>query len=133
DCRGYRLGQRLYNERKRLCQSLGLRGIVFGGRLPTLSQRIKRFGSAEEYVEQVRQKKMRDPVLSFQLHNGFQILGLIPDYLTADHQSLGYAVHLIWRNPKVPHQQDNTKRKQYGGRVQDSIRIGTVQYMQRKV
>ena len=29
DFRGYRLGQRLYNERKKLCQSLGLKGIVF--------------------------------------------------------------------------------------------------------
>jgi len=43
DYRGYRLGRRLYNERKRLCQSLELRGIVFGGRLPTLAARKKRF------------------------------------------------------------------------------------------
>lgn len=133
DYRGYRLGQRLYNERKRLCQSLGLKGIVFGGRLPTLAQRIKRFGSAEDYVEQIKQKKQRDPVLSFQLHNGFEVLGLIPDYLPADHQSMGYAVHLIWRNPKVDQSAPSTKPKTYGGRVPDSIRIGTVQYMQRKV
>ena len=38
--RGYRLGQRLYNERKKLCQALGLKGIVFAGRLPTLARRI---------------------------------------------------------------------------------------------
>src|SRR5690606_36142613 len=133
DYRGYRLGQRLHNERKRLFQSLGLKGIVFGGRLPTLAQRIKRFGSAEDYVEQIKQKKQRDPVLSFQLHNGFEVLGLIPDYLPADHQSMGYAVHLIWRNPKVDQSAPSKKPKTYGGRVTDSIRIGTVQYMQRKV
>ena len=133
DYRGYRLGQRLYNERKRLCQNLGLKGIVFGGRLPTLAQRIKRFGSAEAYVEQIKQKKQRDPVLSFQLHNGFEILGLIPNYLPVDHQSMGYAVHLVWRNPKVSHTENPDKRKSYGARVPDSIRVGTVQYMQRKV
>ncbi len=133
DCRGYRLGQRLYNERKKLCQNLGLKGIVFGGRLPTLAQRIKKFGSAEAYVEEVRQKKQRDPVLSFQLHNGFEIQGLIADYLPVDHQSMGYAVHLIWRNPKVSQHDSNGKTKSYGGRVPDSIRVGTVQYMQRKV
>ena len=133
DFRGYRLGQRLYNERKRLCQTLGLKGIVFGGRLPTLSQRIKRFGTAENYVEQVRQKKQRDPVLSFQLYNGFEILGVIHDYLNADRQSMGCAVHLVWYNPKVPQEQPGNKGKNYGGRMPDSIRIGTVQYMQRKV
>lgn len=133
DYRGYRLGQRLYNERKKLCQNLGLKGIVFGGRLPTLAQRIKRFGTPEAYVDQVRQKKQRDPVLSFQLHNGFEILGLIPAYLPVDHQSMGYAVHLVWRNPKVPQHDQNSNTKTYGGRVPDSIRIGTVQYMQRKV
>lgn len=133
DYRGYRLGQRLYNERKKLCQDLGLKGIVFGGRLPTLAQRIKRFGTAEKYIEQIIQKKQRDPVLSFQLHNGFQVIGLIPHYLDADHQSLGYAVHLIWRNPKVPKTEVTKAQNTHGGRLPDSIRIGTVQYMQRKV
>ncbi len=133
DYRGYRLGQRLYNQRKQLCESLGLKGIVFGGRLPTLSTRIKRFGTVENYVETVIQKKQRDPVLSFQLHNGFEVIGIIPNYLNADHQSLGYAVHLMWRNPKVAIDDDDKNKKKYGGRVPDSIRIGTVQYMQRRV
>ncbi|MEM7040369.1 MAG: GNAT family N-acetyltransferase, partial [Bacteroidota bacterium] len=133
DYRGYRLGQRLYNERKRLCQNLGLKGIVFGGRLPTLTHRLKKFGSVEEYVEQVIQKKQRDPVLSFQLHNGFEVIGIIPHYLDADVQSLGYAVHLMWRNPKVPTEESTSNKKKYGGRVPDSIRIGSVQYMQRRV
>ncbi|KPK37633.1 MAG: carbon-nitrogen hydrolase [Gammaproteobacteria bacterium SG8_47] len=133
DFRGYRLGQRLYNERKKLCQALGLKGIVFAGRLPTLAKRINRFKSADDYIEQVKQKKQRDPVLSFQLHNGFEILGLIPGYLDADRQSLGYGVHLVWRNPKVPADQPATSTKRYGGRLPDTVRVGTVQYMQRRV
>jgi ribosomal protein S18 acetylase RimI-like enzyme len=76
--RGYRLGQRLYNERKKLCQSLGLKGVVFSGRLPSLSRRLKKYGSVEKYVEAVQAKQVRDPVLSFQLRNGFEIIGIIP-------------------------------------------------------
>lgn len=131
--RGYRLGQRLYNERKKLCQSLGLQGIVFAGRLPTLAKRIRKFGSVEEYVEAIKAKKTRDPVLSFQLHNGFEIIGIIPDYLSVDHQSMGYGMHLVWRNPKVPSSQETAKTKKYGGRLPDTVRVGTVQYKQRRV
>ena len=131
--RGYRLGQRLYNERKMLCISLGLKGIVFGGRLPTLAKRIKRFGSIENYLQQVKEKKKRDPVLSFQLHNGFEVIGILPNYLQEDRESLGYAVHLVWRNPKVEAIASAKEEAGYGGRVPDSVRIGTVQYMQRRV
>ena len=133
DYRGYRLGQRLYSERKKLCQSLGLKGIVFAGRLPSLAKRIKKYGSVENYIEQVQQKKVRDPVLSFQLHNDFEVIGIIPDYLSVDHQSLGYGIHLVWKNPKVAEEQTEGKKKAYGVRGPDSIRVGTVQYKQRRV
>ena len=131
--RGYRLGQRLYNERKKLCQSLGLKGIVFAGRLPTLSKRLKKYGTVENYIEQIKLKKVRDPVLSFQLQNGFEVIGLIPDYLSVDHESMGYGVHLVWRNPKVATSSEVTSSKNYGGRIPDTIRVGTVQYKQRRV
>lgn len=131
--RGYRIGQRLYNERKRLCQALNLKGIIFAGRLPTLSKRFKQTRSADEYVKQIAEKKRRDPVLSFQLRSGFEIIGVIPHYLDADVESMGYGVHLVWRNPKVPSEENAGSARQYGGRQQDSVRIGTVQYMQRRV
>lgn len=95
DYRGYRIGQRLYNERKLLCESLGLKGIVFAGRLPSWSRRSKKFSSIEAYVELVQQKKQRDPVLSFQMRNGFEIIGIIPKYLEQDRESLGYGLSLI--------------------------------------
>src|SRR5690606_19849744 len=34
DYRGMRLGRRMYDYRKDLCERLNLRGIVFGGRIP---------------------------------------------------------------------------------------------------
>lgn len=133
DYRGYRIGQRLYNARKQLAERLELRGIMFAGRLPTLASRIKRFGSVEAYVEAVQQKKQRDPVLSFQLRNGFEVIGIIPHYLDADKQSLGYGIHLVWRNPKVPQKAERGNQKNYGGRLLDSVRVGSVQYKQRRV
>ena len=39
--RGLRIGQRLYDERKKLAQSWALKGIIYGGRLPMLSLRCK--------------------------------------------------------------------------------------------
>lgn len=131
--RGYRLGQRLYNERKKLCQSLGLKGIVFCGRLPTLARRLKKYGSVEEYVAAVQAKQVRDPVLSFQLRNGFEVIGIIPEYLSVDHQSMGYGIHLVWRNPQVTDLPEAGDGKGYGGRLPDTVRVGTVQYMQRRV
>ncbi|PLX40121.1 MAG: carbon-nitrogen hydrolase [Deltaproteobacteria bacterium] len=141
DLRGYRIGQRLYNERKRLCQSQGMKGIVFAGRLPSLSKKIKRVGSAEKYVEEVVAKRQRDPVLSFQLRNGFEVIGVIKGYLPGDAQSMGYGVHLVWKNPKVVDEKplvkgkgkSAVKGKDYGGRLPDTVRVGTVQYMQRRV
>ncbi|WP_228260798.1 carbon-nitrogen hydrolase family protein [Marinobacter orientalis] len=55
--------RRLYNERKNLCQSLELQGVVFAGRLPTLARRLDKFESVEAYVEAIKAKKQRDPVL----------------------------------------------------------------------
>ena len=131
--RGYRIGQRLYNERKRLCERLGLKGIVFAGRLPTLRRRLEKGGSVEDYVEQVVEKKLKDSVLSFQLRNGFEVIGIIPHYMASDRESLGYAVHLVWHNPKVDHEVLAGRKKRYGSRPPDSIRVGAVQYKQRRV
>jgi predicted amidohydrolase/GNAT superfamily N-acetyltransferase len=133
DYRGYRIGQRLYNARKRLAQDLNLKGIIIAGRLPTLIHRLKRFGTVEQYIDAVKSKQQTDPVLSFQLRNDFEILGVIPHYLDADLQSLGYAVHMVWRNPKVPQDSPTGRQKTYGGRLPDSIRVGSVQYKQRRV
>lgn len=133
DYRGYRIGQRLYNERKDLCQALGLQGVVFAGRLPTLSRRLKKFGSVKAYIEAIQAKTQRDPVLSFQLHNGFEVHGIIPHYLDADYASMGYGIHLVWRNPKVERIGHTGKLKHYGKRRPDTVRIGTVQYQQRRL
>lgn len=131
--RGYRIGQRLYNARKKLCEALGLKGIVFVGRFPSLSKRIKKYGSAEAYLEAVINQQARDPVLSFQLRNGFEPLRLMPGYLREDTASMGYGVLLQWLNPKIDTQASDAHEKRYGSHPPDTVRVGTVQYMQRRV
>ncbi|MEY4597643.1 MAG: hypothetical protein RLZZ445_440 [Pseudomonadota bacterium] len=133
DYRGYRLGQRLYNQRKKLCEDRKLRGIVFVGRLPSLSRRIRKFESVEAYVEEVKQRRQRDPVLTFQLRNRFEILGVFKGYIANDQQSMGYGVHLCWKNPKITEDVQKPKKSYSGGRLADSVRVGTVQYMLRRV
>ena len=130
--RGLRIGRRLYDRRKRLCQQLNLRGIVFGGRLPGLHKRMKQFGSAEAYVEAVREDRVRDLALSFQLRNEFEVIGVLPAYLPSDHESLGYAAHLAWRNPRKS-DHPVIRKAQRSGELPESVRVATVQYQQRRI
>ncbi len=127
--RGLRIGQRLYNERKRLCQHLRLKGIVFAGRMPQLARRWNLVGSAEKYLELVMAGKLRDPVIGFQTRNGFQPIRILHDYLSVDHESRGYATHMIWRNPQVP--EDSVVVAGTATRGLQTVRVAAVQYQQR--
>jgi len=134
ELRGLRIGQRLYNERKKLCRYHRMKGIVFAGRIPGLQKRLEEVGSAENYVKMVQKKKILDPVLSFQIRNGFEVIGILKDYLMIDHASLGYAVHLVWKNPQVEAKTAGVKSGHHGhGRMPDTVRIATIQYGQRRV
>ncbi|MFT7576203.1 MAG: putative amidohydrolase/ribosomal protein S18 acetylase RimI-like enzyme [Alphaproteobacteria bacterium] len=128
--RRLRIGQRLYDARKQLCQTLGLKGIVFGGRMPGLARRMKSAGSAQAYVEAVVEKKYRDTAIGFHLANEFEVVGVLKDYDASDRQSLGYATHMFWRNPvyfeDVSHGRDATALEQ-----KDTVRVATVQFQMR--
>ncbi len=130
DWRGRRVGQRLYDARKRLAEELELKGIVFGGRLPGLARRMRQYGTAEAYLEAVKQRKIRDQVATFQLNNGYEPIRLLRDYLDNDRDSLGYATHMIWRNPYVDQHAKHTK---HAMRQKDWVRVATVQFQQRQV
>ncbi len=132
DYRGMRIGQRLYQARKRLCIDLKLRGIVFGGRIPGLAKNIQRYGTAEGYVQAVLDGKRRDITLSFQLNNDFEAIGLLRAYVPSDYDSLGYAVHLVWRNPRLLDHPDMPSIPS-PQRLPDSVRVASVQYQQRRI
>lgn len=127
---GMRIGQRFYNERKKLCQFLRLKGIVFGGRMPGLARRIKKVKTPEAYLELVKNKKVSDPVIYFQIRNDFEVIGLLKDYLRSDKESLGYATHMLWRNPNVS---PDAPSQQQRGRMPETVRVASVQYQLRQI
>ena len=95
--RGLRLGRRLYDYRKELCERLNLRGIAFGGRIPNFHNYSKEIGP-KEYIEKVKRKEIHDQVLSFQIANDFHPEKVLKGYLEGDDASNEYAVLLKWDN-----------------------------------
>ena len=92
------VGRALYEARKALVRRLGLKRIIAGGRIPGFGAVADRVAPAR-YVAEVVAGDRHDPVLSFQLANGFQVHGLIPGYLGTDAASCGHATLLVWMNP----------------------------------
>ena len=97
DYRGLRLGRRLYDARKELCEQLNLRAIVFGGRIPEYHKYADKF-SPKEYIQKVKQKEIYDPVLSFQISNDFHVKKVLNNYMPEDAQSKEFATLLQWDN-----------------------------------
>ncbi|HRG38858.1 MAG TPA: GNAT family N-acetyltransferase, partial [Bacteroidia bacterium] len=122
--RGLRLGRRLYETRKELCEKLNLKSIVFGGRIPNYKDYADKL-SPKEYIQKVKQKEIYDPVLTFQLSNDFHVLKVIKGYLPDDKSSQEYATLLEWNN--IYHKQTqkviNTQKS--------VVRLGLVQWQMR--
>lgn len=95
--RGLRLGRRMYDYRKDLCERLNLKSIVFGGRMPNYHLYADKL-TPREYIKQVRIKEIDDPVLNFQISNNFQAVRVLRGYLPGDKESNEYAVLMRWNN-----------------------------------
>lgn len=95
--RGLRLARRLYEARKQLARERNLMRIILGGRIPGYDAHAEKM-SAREYVDKVVNKVLIDPVLTTQLSNGFTLKRLIPNYMSSDAESRGYATFLEWTN-----------------------------------
>lgn len=95
--RDMRLGRRLYDARKELCEKLNLRAIVVGGRIPGYGKYAQEL-TPQQYVEQVKAKELIDSILTFQLANDFHVRRIITGYLPDDTDSKAYAVLLEWLN-----------------------------------
>ncbi len=87
----------LYNARRDLAIKLNLRRIIAGGRLFDY-YKYANIMSAEEYANKVVNGELEDPVLSFQLKNGFKFIKILSNYLY-DKRSLNYASFVEWLNP----------------------------------
>jgi len=127
--RGKKIGERLYNERRKLCQSLKLKGILFGARIPGFAKRRKLYPTPEKYLEAVTTKKIKDPTVSFQIKNGFEPIMVLNNYLPSDNESMGYAILMRWENPL----NDSKGNHFYVEDAKDNVRICTINFEQRKI
>lgn len=121
DARGKGVGAALYEARRKLCRRLNLRRILAGGRLWNYGEQADKM-SPEEYAYRVANGEFRDLVLSFQLREGFELRGVMPNYLR-DQRSHNFSSLIEWLNPDY-------KPRKKGPR---KVRISCVQYQMRKV
>src|SRR5690625_4692910 len=121
DYRHLKIGRRLYEERRNLCKRLNLESIMFGGRIPNYHKYADKL-TAEDYVRQVEKHKIYDPVLRFQLTNGYKVHSVKANYLIDDVDSLEYATIMEWKNIDYNR-----------GRYTPPVRIAAIQYQLREI
>ncbi len=95
------IGSMLYDTRKDLVVRLNLRRMITGGRLFNYCEYADRM-SPLEYANKVIRGELSDPVLSFELANGFRFIKILPNYLE-DVRSLSYASFIEWLNVRNSH------------------------------
>ena len=122
--RGLRLGRRLYDYRKELCEKLNLKSIAFGGRIPNYYEYADTL-TPKKYIDKVRRKEIHDPVLSFQINNDFHPAKIIKNYLEGDQASNDFAVLMEWDNIyyEKPSKKVAAKKK--------IVRLGLIQWQMR--
>lgn len=124
--RRMKIGHRLYEARKELARQLNLQSIIIGGRIPNYHKH-KTEMTPRDYVAAVEKHSIYDPVLSFQLLEGFTIKRINTRYLPDDKASEAFATLMEWNNidymPK--------SRRVY--RASFPVRICAVQYMMKKI
>ncbi|MFP3359610.1 carbon-nitrogen hydrolase, partial [Planococcus sp. SIMBA_143] len=89
--------KRLYDARKDLARELNVKSIIIGGRIPNYHKHADEM-KASEYVEEVKFQNIYDPVLTFQLMNGFNVMRINPNYLPDDKASKQFATLMEWNN-----------------------------------
>lgn len=122
--RGLRLARRMYDYRKELCETLNLKAIMFGGRIPNyhnFSDELR----PKEYIEKVRKKEIFDPVLTFQLSNDFHVRKVMTNYLPNDEESKHFACLLQWDN--IYYQAPSPEFL----RQKSTVKLGLVQWQMR--
>lgn len=102
--RGSGIGHALYQGRRRLCRKFNLKRIIACGRLPGYHHFSDQM-PVQLYAQKVVWGDIHDPVLSFQLHEGFNYCGIVSGYIPEDRESLGNAALIVWLNPRY----DNKK------------------------
>jgi len=121
--RGLRLGRRLYEARKELCETLNLKSIIAGGRIPGYHEYAETL-SPRQYIDKVKSKEIYDPTLTFQISNDFHVRKVLKNYLPDDQESKEYATLIEWNN--IYYQGIDAS-----ARSAMNIRLGLVQWQMR--
>ncbi|MCB9298906.1 MAG: GNAT family N-acetyltransferase [Lewinellaceae bacterium] len=122
--RGMRLGRRLYDARKEICENLNLRSIIVGGRIPNYKDYSDEL-TPRQYINSVKLKEIYDPTLTFQLSNDFHVRKIIRNYLPEERAPKEYATLLEWNN--IYYQEE----EKLINLPKDVVRIGIVQWQMR--
>jgi predicted amidohydrolase/ribosomal protein S18 acetylase RimI-like enzyme len=131
DYRGMKIGERLYNERQKICQQHELKAIVFGARIPGYRKKKKHYPNPLDYLKAVESKRVKDPTIHFQMKNGFVPIGVMPNYLPGDLESEGYAVLMRWDNPLIDN--EGNRIVTYSIDEKDNVRVCAINFEQRKL
>jgi len=122
--RGLRLGRRLYDYRKEICENFNLKSIAFGGRIPNYHKYADKL-TPKQYIDKVKRQEIHDPVLNFQISNDFHPSRILRGYLEGDVQSNEFAVLLEWDNI---YYEKPTKKISLTKKV---VRLGLIQWQMR--
>ena len=125
--RRLRIGKRLYQARERLAADLGLKGIAFGGRLPGFQRQRRTYPAPDDYLAAVLTGEIKDPVISFQMRQGFEPVKALADYQPDDRASGGHAVLMLWRN----HAMDDAHPQPVTRLNPDIVRVASIQMQAR--
>lgn len=99
DYRGRGVGSKLMDARFDVLRQLNLRGMVAGSAI--VDYYTASHLTPGEYVRQVKAGLRFDTNLSKQLHKGFQVHNIIPNYLDEEGEgTMGYGVAIVWYNPQ---------------------------------
>ncbi|MFC7391605.1 GNAT family N-acetyltransferase [Scopulibacillus cellulosilyticus] len=126
DFRRMKIGRRLYEARKDLTRRLNLESIIIGGRIPNYQKFADKM-TPRRYVDEVIEHNIYDPVLTFQLMNGFTVKRINASYLPDDKASQAYATLMEWNNV------DFRKKTKRQFKTSFPVRMCVIQYEMKKI
>lgn len=99
DFRNLGLGKWLIQSMYEIVVYERLERLIGGARMPRYHLYQQKM-TAQEYVNQVMEGKIKDPVVTFLLHCGRSPVQVLPNYLE-DEESCNCAVLMEWKNPFI--------------------------------
>jgi predicted amidohydrolase/GNAT superfamily N-acetyltransferase len=130
DYRGMGVAGKMYVHRKRIMKRYNLSRMIAHGRIMNYNEQAGRV-TAREYVELVREGKLKDSALNAHLKAGYRVKGVFLDLLQDD-SSLNYSTFLEMPNPDF----QPVRRKIAGSPLKRTVRqfrVCVAQYQMRRI